>query len=119
MGLLDGGIAAVFGAALGGLYLPATLHMPGGYATDGEGNVLPSVETDIDCRAQVDAATYAMRQSEGFSEGDMRIIVLAAGLPEPITTDDQISVSGKRWMIAGAEQDAAASHWVLRGRVAG
>lgn len=119
MSLLNGGISAIFGAALSGLYLPATLHKPGAYETDDEGNILPGAETDAPCRAQIDAATYAMRQSEGYSEGDVRIIVLAAGLTAPITTDHQITVSGKRWMIASAEQDAAASHWVLRGRVAG
>ena len=119
MALLNGGIANIFGAALSGLYLPATLHKPGEYATDGDGNVLPAVPTDVACRAQVDAATYTMRQSEGYSEGDMRIIVLAAGLGGPVTTDDQISVAGQRWMIGSAEMDAAASHWVCRGRKAG
>jgi hypothetical protein len=118
MGLLNGGIAAIFGSVLSGLYLPATLHVPGEYATDLEGNVLPSTGTDIACRAQVDAATYAMRQSEGYSEGDVRIIVLVAGLGAEITTDCQISVSGKRWTVGSAELDAADSHWVLRGRAA-
>ncbi|NML11291.1 hypothetical protein HHL08_14240 [Sphingobium sp. AR-3-1] len=66
----------------------------------------------------MDAATYAMRQSEGYSEGDVRIIVLVAGLGTEITTDCQISVSGKRWMVGSAELDAASSHWVLRGRKA-
>lgn len=119
MGLLDGGIASIFGAVLSGLYLPATLHLPGTRTDDIEGNISYGPETDIPCRAQVDAATYAMRQSEGYSEGDVRILILSAGLPVEITTDHQITVSGKRWMIASAEQDAAASHWVLRGRVAG
>ncbi len=118
MSLLDGGIARIFNAALSGLYLPATLHKPGEYATDNEGNILPAVGTDVPCRAQVDAATYAMRQSEGYSEGDVRIMVLAAGLSADVTTDDQISVSGKRWMVGSAEKDAASSHWILRGRAA-
>ncbi|MGJ8477255.1 hypothetical protein [Sphingobium yanoikuyae] len=118
MGLLDGGIASIFGAALGGLYLPATLHVPGTRTDDEEGNISYGPETDIACRAQMDAATYAMRQSEGFSEGDVRIIILTAGLGVEVTTDAQISVSGKRWLVASAEQDAAVSHWVLRGREA-
>lgn len=118
MGLLNGGIAAIFGAALSGLYLPAMLHVPGAYATDDEGNILPSVGTDLPCRAQVDAASYAMRQSEGYSEGDVRIIVLVAGLGIEIATDCQISVSDKRWMVGSAELDAASSHWICRGRAA-
>lgn len=118
MGLLNGGISAIFGAVLSGLYLPATLHVPGTRTDDEEGNISYGPETDIPCRAQIDAATYAMRQSEGYSEGDMRIIVLVSGLCSGITTDCQISVSGKRWMVGSAELDAAASHWVLRGRAA-
>ena len=118
MGLMDGGIASIFGAALSGLYLPAILHKPGEYATDNEGNILPAVGTDVPCRAQMDGATYAMRQSEGYSEGDVRIIILSARLGVEVTTDCQISVSGTRWMVQSAELDAASSHWVCRGRAA-
>ncbi|WIA54318.1 hypothetical protein N6H05_14725 [Sphingobium sp. WTD-1] len=119
MGLLDGGIASIFGAALGGLYLPATLHVPGTRTDDEEGNISYGPGTDVPCRAQMDAATYAMRQSEGYSEGDVRIIILTAGLGAEVTTDCQITVSGKRWMVGSADLDAASSHWVCRGRAAG
>lgn len=118
MTLLNGGIARIFNAALGGLYLPATLHVPGARTDDEEGNISYGPETDIPCRAQVDAATYAMRQSEGYSEGDVRIIILTAGLGVEVTTDAQISVSGKRWMVGSTDLDAASSHWVCRGRAA-
>lgn len=120
MGLLDGGIEAIFGAAFGGLYLPATLHRDTSAPIyDGEGNITGfSGGGDIGCRAQVDAATYAMRQAEGFIEGDTRIIVLSAGLGVEVTTDMQITARGVRWQIAGVDRDAAASHWVLRGRPA-
>lgn len=121
MGLLDGGIEAIFGAAFSGLYLPATLHRDGTEPVyDGSGNITGySDAADISCRAQVDGATYAMRQAEGYAEGDMRIIVLSSGLTVDITTDFQITVSGKRWSIASAERDAANSHWILRGRASG
>lgn len=118
MGLLDGGIASIFGAALGGLYLPATLHLPGTRTDDEEGNISYGPETDIACRAQMDAATYAMRQSEGYSDGDVRIIILTAGLGAEVATDCQVTVSGKRWMVGSADLDAASSHWVCRGRAA-
>lgn len=119
MGLLDGGIASIFGSALGGLYLPATLHVPGVRTDDIEGNISYADPDNIPCRAQMDGATYAMRQSEGYSEGDVRILILISGLGVEITTDCQISVSGKRWMVQSAELDAAASHWICRGRAAG
>lgn len=120
MSLLNGGIAAIFGAAFGGLYLDGTLHRSGTDPIyDGEGNITGYAGgADVPCKAQVDGATYAMRQSEGYAEGDVRILILSAGLSVEPTTDYQISVSGKRWMIASVERDAAASHYILRGRAA-
>lgn len=120
MSLLDGGIEAIFGSVFSGIYLDGTLHRDTSEPIfDGEGNIIGfSGGGDIACKAQVDAATYAMRQAEGYSEGDVRIIVLSAGLGVEVTTDMQISVAGKRWMIGSVERDAAASHWVCRGREA-
>lgn len=51
-------------------------------------------------------------------EGDVRIIVLSAGLGVAISTDMQITVSGQRWQIASVDRDAGASHWICRGRPA-
>lgn len=118
MGMLDGGIEALFGDAFAGLYLPATLHRSGTEPIyDDAGRITGYVGgADIACRAQVDAASYAMRQAEGFAEGDVRIIVLSAGLGVEITTDFQITVSGKRWLVASVDRDAANSHYILRGR---
>ncbi|RIV79573.1 hypothetical protein [Pelagerythrobacter aerophilus] len=117
MGLLDGGVTAIFGAAFGGFYLDATLH-----AGTGEpiydpvtGAVIGYTGGDTACKAQVDAATDAMRRADGYAEGDARIIVLAQGLPA-ITSDNEITVREKRWRLLSAELDAAASHWVCRAR---
>lgn len=117
MGLLDGGMEAIFGAALGGLYLPATLHVLGTPIEDVEGNVIGHTgDADYSCRAQLDDATWSMRQADGYADGDQRIIVLSAGMTVGITTDNEITIRGKRWMIESVQRDAAASHWVLRGR---
>jgi hypothetical protein len=120
MGLLSGGLEAIFGAALGGLYLDATLHRDtSGPIYDDEGSVTGFAGgAGIACKAQVDSVTYAMRQAEGFVEGDVRIIVLSAGLGVAISTDMQITVSGQRWQIASVDRDAGASHWICRGRPA-
>jgi hypothetical protein len=117
VGILDGGIAAVFGAALSGLYLDATLHRGTGSPTyDGEGKITGyTSSSDVAVKAQVDSATEAMRQADGFAEGDARILVLAEGAGT-ITSDHRITVRGVVWLILSAELDAAASHWTLRAR---
>lgn len=116
MGLLDGGIEAIFGAAFGGLYLSATLHAGTGEPIyDDDGNVIGFEGGDTACKAQVDAATDAMRRADGYAEGDARIIVLAQGIGT-VDSDNEITVRGKRWRLLSAELDAAASHWVCRAR---
>ena len=120
MALLDGGIAAIFGAAFSGLYLDATLH-------SGTGEPVYDPVTGeitgytgggaVAVKAQVDTATEAMRQADGYAEGDARILVLAQGVGT-ITSDHRITVRGQQWLILSAELDAAQSHWTLRARKA-
>lgn len=119
MGLLDGGIAAVFSAAFSGLYLDATLHAGTGEPIydDMTGGIIGYSEGDVPCRAQVDSATDAMRRADGFAEGDARILVLAQGLPT-VTSDHELTVRGTKYRLLSAELDPAASHWICRGRAA-
>ena len=116
-GILDGGITALFGAAFGGMYLPATLHGgTGDPVYDSDGDITGySGGGDTPARAQVDAATDAMRRADGFAEGDVRIIILAQGLPA-ITDSAELTVRGIRYRLIAPTLDAAASHWVARGR---
>lgn len=121
MGLLNGGISAIFGAALSGLYPDGLLHRDGtGPIYDLEGNIIGYDDgADIPIKVQRDACSYSMRQSEGHSEGDVMLIILAAGLGVKITTDMQTTDgAGDRWMIRSADLDAASSHWTCRGRAA-
>lgn len=121
MQLLDGGIARIFAAALSGLFLNGLLHRDGtGPIYDSEGNIIGYAGgDDIAIKVQRDACTYTMRQAEGYSEGDVALIVLAAGLAVPITTDHQITDGhGKRWTVQSADLDAGSSHWICRGRAA-
>ena len=122
MGLLDGGIASIFGAALSGLYPDGLLHRDGtGPVYDNEGNIVGyDGGTDLPIKVQRDACTYSMRQSEGYSEGDVMLIILAAPLNGlKVSTDMQLTDgSGDKWMIRSADLDAASSHWICRGRAA-
>ncbi len=116
MGLLSGGIASIFGGVFGALYLDAVLHAGTGDPIYGPGGTITGYTgSDTACKAQVDAATDAMRRADGFSEGDCRVIVLALGLPD-VTSDHEITVEGVRYRLMSAERDPARSHWVCRGR---
>ena len=119
VGLLDGGMVAIFGAGLGWLYPDGFLHRDGTDPVyDDEANITGySSAAAIPCKVQRDKATYAMRQAEGYSEGDVMLIVLAEGLSVEIPTDYRISDGqGIKWMVQSAELDAAGSHWICRGR---
>ena len=116
MGLLDGSISSLFACAFGSLYLPATLHAGTGEPIYGPGGTITGYSGGKQsAKAQIDAATDAMRRSEGFAEGDVRIIILAQGLDE-VTSDMAVTVSGVRYTLQSAERDPAMSHWVCRGR---
>lgn len=118
MGLLDGQIAALFGQIFSAIYLDGSivsaLTVP---IYDMEGNITGYEGGDpTPCKVQIDAASHSMRQSEGFADGDVRLIVLSHGIPVELSTDHRIMAQGQTWMIASVERDPAASHWICRGR---
>lgn len=112
MALLDGGLARLFGAALGGLYLPATLHRV--MQTRVRGGSTVETVVDLPCRAQIEGASEAMRAAAGATERDVRIFVLASSLAGPVTTADQISLAGQRYAIAAVARDPAGALFDLR-----
>ncbi|GLT03066.1 hypothetical protein GCM10007897_45090 [Sphingobium jiangsuense] len=93
MGFLDGGISAIFGAALSGLYLDGTLHRDGTNPVyDQSGNIVGySGGVSLPIKVQRDACSWSMKQSPGYVDGDVMLIVLAHGLAATITTDMEIS----------------------------
>lgn len=117
MGLLDGGLARILTPVFASFYLDGVLHAGTGdpiYDED-TGEIIGYEGGDVPCKAQVDAATDAMRRADGFAEGDVRLIVLAMGLPE-LNSDHEVSVSATRYRLQSVKRDPAASHWVCRGR---
>lgn len=115
MGALDGGIRAVFGQAFGSLYLPATLIRVT-LTEDGMGGYLPPVTESIPARGQLDNADKTMRETPGFVETDMKIILLQSGLAVTPTTDDEIIIRGITWQIFRIRRDPADSQWVIHGK---
>lgn len=119
MGLLDGDLASVLHAAFSGLFLDGTLHAGTGDPIYGPGGTIIGYEGgDAPVKVQTDSASDQMRAGAGFSEGDVRLLVLAKDVPA-ITSDHQITDGrGDLYNIQEAELDAVASHWTCRGRKA-
>lgn len=116
MGLLDGGIASIFNAAFSSIYLDGTLHTGTGTPIYGPGGIITGYAGgDKAVKVQVDAATDAMRRGDGYAEGDVRIIMLAQGIAA-VTSDHRVTVGPVTYSLQSAELDAAASHWICRGR---
>lgn len=116
MGLLDGGIAGTFAGAFGALYLEGSLYRLVAWSDDGMGGGEGGGFADAESvKVQLDQATQAMRASEGFVEGDVRILLLAQGVATP-DTDCEITAGGTRYMVETVSTDCAGSYYELRGR---
>ncbi len=118
MGLLDGDIQELFGEVFGeGVYLDATLHRTT-LAAGTDGDLTPTT-VDAPCKAHFDVVTEAMREEAGFDDTDVAIIILQYQVSPAVTTDDEITLGGKRWKIsAPVKSDPAATHWIVRGQAA-
>ena len=92
--------------------LPATLHRAGALVyTDGV--ITSNGAVDVDCKVQIDVASYRMQQSANYIDGDVRLLILAS----QVTTDDELTVSGQRYKIYATSRDPAGAYWDCAGRV--
>lgn len=115
-------IGQAFSSAFGAPFWAAEIITQPEIVYDAGGSIVPGDDepTRWPCRAQVDAATEAMRAAEGFTEQTRRIIVLAATLDGIISTDDSIEILegpfAGVWMIDSVSRDTAAAGFELAGR---
>lgn len=117
MGLLDGGLSRIFGAAFGSLYLPATLHRAVTAVRDAGGTVTnPGGFTNLPCRAQLEAVAEGFNVREDVVDRSQRIFVLAASITGSITPDDQVTVAGQRYQVISVDRDPGQTYFDLRGR---
>lgn len=118
MGLLDGGLQAVFGAAFSPIYLAGTLHRATRTESD-NGDVTVAFTGDegqppgTPIRYQPDKITEAMRRAEGFTDKDAAFIILQSGVSPAPTTADELTAGG-RWAVKSVDADPANTHWVVR-----
>lgn len=116
---LDAAIEGVFGP----LWKDGVLHHTilndngkGGFTKD---------EIDAPCKYQIDRTTQRQRP-EGYSETDVRVLILAGGLGDyfdggRVGIDDTMTTDaddgGKVYRLAAPQLDPAGSHWDCRGRL--
>lgn len=117
-GFLDGGVAEAFAGIFGGFYLDASLYRPATFTDDGAGGGAdPADPAPEAVKVQIDTATEAMRASDGFADGDVRILMLAHGVTAP-NTDCEVEARGVRYSIQSVSNDPCISYYEMRGRKA-
>lgn len=115
------GIARAVSNRFGGPYHDAVLRWPGVPVTDDGGSIIsPGTPEEYDCSAQIDVVTEAMRLEAGYTDMDMRVLILAPGLARPVDTDATLEVlagpHAGTWTIAGESLDTMGFAFDGRGR---
>lgn len=111
-------LPGIFAGVLRSLYQNGTLWRRPEVSDDGSGSIIVAAPDQWPSEAvsvQIEAATTAMRQAEGYSDRDVRLLILASGIARP-STDDEVSVAGIRYALASVGQDPAQAYWECRGR---
>lgn len=117
--MLNGGVARLFGELLSPLFLPAIVTAQGtNYAAGGRLQRTPSRRT---CRAQVDRCTERMVATEGYTDTDQAIYILADTLEGGVDTDCSVEMlegpyAGQVFRLASPiDRDPAVAYHLARG----
>ena len=114
-------LATGFAATFGSPFEDARAAWPGVPMRDSGGSIVtPGDPVELDCKAQFDAPTQAMRADAGFLQTDVRILVLAASLAGTLDTAARIVIaSGANagaWELMSCTRDPAGIGYECRGR---
>lgn len=112
-------IATGFSSLTGGPYHAATLRWPGTPTLDAGGSITaPGTPVEIDCQAQVDIATEAMRNDADFQARDVRLLILSDTAPDEAAS---LEIAGGDhpgvYSIASVGRDPAGVGYECRGRL--
>lgn len=121
-GLLDTNyIQDLFGSVFGDIYGDGELIRVS-MVRQTSGSLIPSEAAAMPIKVQVDVCSEAMRLSAGYSDTDVRLLVLQSGVSGgDVNTDDIIRAKDRngvlrRWKVAeGVTQDPGRSYWEIRG----
>lgn len=114
MGLLNGGIAELFGSVFGSFYLDATLLVPT-FVPDGQGGGENTTQPQP-VKVQRNELTQPQREAQGYAESDVAFIVLTRGAPDSLNADCLLQFEGTTYTLHDPRLDPAGSHWLVRGK---
>jgi hypothetical protein len=116
-------IATAFSAAgLGPFHRSRVITTSGAVYDDGGSIVTPGQVLQRDCMIQVDSVTEAMRAQEGYTDRDVRLLVLSATLAGVLDTAATVDVlEGPNqgvYSLQTCVRDPMGVYWECRGRAA-
>lgn len=111
MGLLDGALAAVLGAALGAVFRNGSLLKM--QETDTGTGRFTAAATSYPVKLSLEALTASDRAASGLPLAAVRLTVLRAGLPVTVDLDDGLAVDGATYRVVKVETDAAQAAYAL------
>ena len=115
MGILNGGGAGILNGVFASIYPDGVLIRR--TISEDAGGSQTVTDTTHRIKVQTDSASEVMRQAEGYTDTDVRLIVLTGGLNGPITTNDKITDSrGDTYSVTMPILDACGSHYEIRGQ---
>lgn len=86
-------IAVAVSAAVGGPYHAGKLIWQGEAVYDDGGSIIdPGTPVEFDCMVQIDSTTEAMRLEAGYTDEDIRLIILAPELGKPVDSGAALEV---------------------------
>lgn len=110
-------IRDMFAGVLGDLYGPAVLRtMTRSNVRDPATGTFPLSATTTNVRAQRDVCTHKQMAHQGYSEKDVRIMVLQSGVSVRPNTDSEITQGGELFMVMDVDEDPCRVYWDLRAR---
>lgn len=115
------GIAVAFSRAGLGAFYDSVASWPGEPLLDAGGSIVsPGVPAEKPCSCQVDIVTEAMRAEAGFTDRDVRLLVLCTTLDGPLDTAATVTVqagpNAGAYNVQSVALDPIGSRWDCRGR---
>ena len=105
MSLVDGDLAALFGAAFAPLYRDATLIRLAP-SDDGAGGFV-TAPTSTPAKVLVEAVSDRARAASGIPDEAVTLSVLCAGLGHALDLDDEVAVGGETYRVIRVGTDPA------------